>query len=545
MKKIYYNAKVYLEREKFAEGFAVENGRFIKVGANEEVLIMEEEGDETVDCAGKTIIPGFNDSHMHLLGMGEYLCKPALGEARSIDQMVEMCRKYIEEHPEETRGGLHACGWNQDLFEDEKRIPDRHDLDRISTEIPVYLERICGHVCSGNTKLIETMGLDENSPQFEGGDFLIGEDGYPNGIFTENACNPPKDYFPPDDEDTVIRYLETAVEHAVSFGITSVQSNDIGTIVMDWRRYFKILRDYYAGGRGKLRYRQQNCMLTLDDLEEYIETEYRHRDELYPEASLITLGPLKIYMDGSLGARTAILREPYRDAPEAKGTPWADRETIQKFCDRAAEAGMQVVVHAIGDGAIEEMIDAYANTYKDGDEPKNPLRHQLIHCQITDRKLLERIAENNILVSYQPCFLDYDMTVVERLCGKEISATSYAFRTMDELLPGYVSYGTDAPVEDCDPFANIYYAMTRKNAAGTDVFYPEECVDIYTAVDAYTINSAFAEFCEDSKGRIKEGYLADFAVLDTDIFSVPPEIIKTSRTLETVVGGKTVYRHDE
>ncbi|MDD6880456.1 MAG: amidohydrolase [Firmicutes bacterium] len=541
MKKIYYNAKVYLEREKFAEGFVVEADRFVKVGSNEEVLSLAAEGDEKIDCKGKTIIPGFNDSHLHLLGMGEYLCKPDLGAARSIDEMVEMCKKYIDDHPEETKGGLHACGWNQDLFVDEQRIPDRRDLDRISTEIPVFLERICGHICSGNTKLIELMGLDENSPQFDGGEFLVGEDGYPNGVFTENACNIAKNYFPPDDLETIIRYLDTATDRAVSFGITSVQSNDIGTIAMDWKRYFKIFRDYYASGRGKVRYRHQSCFLTLEDLEEYIETEYARKDELYPEGSLITLGPLKIFKDGSLGARTAILRGPYYDAPDAKGTSWADRETIQKFCDRATEAGMQVVVHAIGDGAIEEMIDAYSNTDTDGDSVKNPLRHQLIHCQITDRNLLERIAENKILVSYQPCFLDYDMKIADRLCGAELASTSYAFNTMDELIPGYVSYGTDAPVEDFDPFANIYYAVTRKNSDGTQVFYPQECVDIYTAIDAYTKNSAFAEFCENSKGRVREGYLADFAVLDTDIFMVAPEDIRNTRVTETVVGGKTVY----
>lgn len=542
MKKIYYNAKVYIEREKFAEAFAVENGRFSKVGSNEEVLMYGGENAERVDCRGKTVIPGFNDSHMHLMGLGEYLCKPDLGAAGSIDEMVEMCKRFMEEYPEDVKNGLHACGWNQDLFRDEQRMPDRHDLDRISTEVPVLLERICGHVCTGNTKLIETLGIDGNSPQFDGGEFLIGEDGYPNGIFTENACNIAKNVFPPDSPETVLKYFETAADRAVAFGLTSVQSNDVGTIVLDWKRYFEFFRKYYAEGKGKLRYRHQVCFVSLEEMEEFIETEYKAREELYPEGSLLTLGPLKIFKDGSLGARTAILRGIYKDDPDARGTAWADKETIQKFCDRATEAGMQVVVHAIGDGAIDEMIDAFANTFREADGVKNPLRHELIHCQITDRKLLEKIRDNNILVSYQPCFLDYDMMIVNRLCGDELASTSYSFKTMDEMLPGYVSYGTDSPVEDCDPFANIYYAVTRKNAAGTDVFYPEECVDIYTAVDAYTKNSAFAEFAENSKGRIKENYLADFAVLDKDIFTVEPEAIRSIKVLETVVNGNTVYK---
>lgn len=540
MKTIYYNAKVYVEREKFAEAVVTEDGIITRVGTDDEALSMVSSGDSVIDCYGKTIIPGLNDSHMHLLMVGELMMKPNINGVTSIDNLIQVCRDYIGKNPQAASHGVHSIGWNQDLFTDEKRIPTRFDLDRISTEIPILLERVCGHVASANTKVIEMLGLDGDSPQYEGGEFVIGKDGYPNGIFKENAVNIVKDKFTQPDEAAVEQYLTKSMDYAVSKGITTVQSNDIGTTVLEWRKYLEFFRKYYKDGKGKLRFHHQVCFTTVDELKEYINTEFKNREELYPEGSWLTLGPLKLFKDGSLGARTALMRGPYFDDPEAKGTSWAEKPLMEEFCQAAADAGMQIVTHVIGDAAIEEMIEHYEKTFN-GDV-KNPLRHSLVHCQITDRPLLERIANGKILVSYQPCFLDYDMTVVKDRCGKELASTSYAFNTMNRLSPMRVSYGTDSPVEDCNPFANIYYAVTRKNADGTMTFHPEECVDVYTAVDAYTVNSAFAEFKEDCKGRIKEGYLADMTILDKDIFTCPADEIKDINPVMTIVGGQCVYK---
>ena len=184
-------------------------------------------------------------------------------------------------------------------------------------------------------------------------------------------------------------------------------------------------------------------------------------------------------------------------------------------------------------------MKTYEKLIKNG---KNPLRHALIHCQITNKAMLENIAKNNVLVMYQPIFLDYDMHIVESRCGKELASTSYAFNTLDKL-GGKISYGTDCPVEGCNPFLNIYCAVTRKDLKGNPEggFYPEECVDIYTAVDAYTEGSAYAEFMENKKGRIKEGFYADMVILDKDIFTIDPIEIKDIKVLLTMVGGKVVY----
>ncbi len=195
MKIALYNAKVYVEREKFVEAVLVEDRKIKAIGTNEEILATTDI-DEKIDCEGKTVIPGLNDSHMHIFNFGERMCQVKIGDCESIDEMIDRCKKYVEENPDRVKHGLYAQGWNQDYFTDSDRIPTRFDLDKISTEIPVVLERICGHILTTNTKTIELLGIDAKSPQYSGGTFEIGKDGYPNGIFAENACNYAKNVIP-------------------------------------------------------------------------------------------------------------------------------------------------------------------------------------------------------------------------------------------------------------------------------------------------------------------------------------------------------------
>lgn len=540
MKTILYNGKMYIEREKFEEAILIENGIIRKVGTNEEILKFKDEQCKVIDCEGKTVLPGLNDSHMHLLMLGESMCQVSISDCTSINELIDRCVRFIDEEPDKVKNGLHAAGWNQDLFEDESRCPTRHDLDKISKDIPIALERVCGHILTTNTKAIEVLGLNGSSPQWEGGTFEIGEDGYPNGIFTENACNYVKAIFPDFTVKEREEMLMRAMEYAVAHGLTSVQSNDIGTSVLDMDTYFNMFHKFYDEGKGLLRYRHQVCFNSLSEFEKYID-EGEYAKGKYEEDSWLTLGPLKLFKDGSLGARTAMMKKEYCDEPGNKGIEWISNDAMEEYCNLALKANMQVVTHAIGDAAIEQTINCYEKAFVEG---KNALRHGLVHCQITDRNILERIAALQIPVMYQPIFLDYDMHALESRCGKELSATSYAFKTM-EKLGGYVSYGTDCPVESCNPFPNIYSAVTRKDSKGYPEggFYPEECVDVYEAIDAYTIGSSYAEFMEDKKGRLKEGYYADLIVLDKDIFTVDEMEIKNILPVLTMVDGKIVYEN--
>jgi hypothetical protein len=271
----------------------------------------------------------------------------------------------------------------------------------------------------------------------------------------------------------------------------------------------------------------------MKQLEEYIAEDWGRK------VGLMEYGPVKMFKDGSLGARSAMMRNDYADDPKAKGVDRIADSEQMAMIQYAEDRGVQVVTHCIGDGAIDvtqKMIAKAAGT-----ENKN--RHSIIHYQITDMDMVKFTKEHNILVAYQPVFLEYDIHIVESRCGHDLAMQSYCFKTAHDMGI-HASYGTDSPVEDCNPFLNLYCAVTRKDYNGFPEggWNPKECMDVETAIDAYTYESAYAEFKEGVKGRIKPGFYADLVVLDKDIFTCDPMEIKDILPVLTMVDGKIVYR---
>ncbi|MEY8395700.1 amidohydrolase [Lachnospiraceae bacterium 45-P1] len=532
------NGKIYVDRGVFAEAVYAENDIIRAVGKNQEILETAGEA-EIIDLQGKTVIPGLNDSHMHLLNVGMGFAQAKIIGVTSMTELIDRVRVFMKEHPEEAKNGILSKGWNQDLFTDEKRMPTRYDLDQITTEIPIVLKRVCGHVASVNSRVIELLGLDKTMVHVDGGTIETDESGRPNGIFTENAVALAEDLIPKYTLEDNKRLFLRAVDYALAHGVTSVQSNDVGNGQLPMEDVFRLLHEVYDAGLCKLRYRHQVCVHSVAEFKKYVENG-EFKTGVYENPQMLALGPVKLFKDGSLGGRTAAMRKGYLDDPENYGVEARSNEEMEVICQMADKAGIQVVTHVIGDKAIEDVLGNYEHVLRDG---KNPLRHALIHCQITDRPLLERIARNDVLVAYQPIFLDYDMHVVTSRCGEALSSTSYAFKTAKELGI-HVSYGTDSPVEDLNPFPNLYSAITRKDKNGSPEkgFYPEECVDVSDAIDAYTAGSAYNEFSEDFKGRIKPGYLADMVVLDRDIFTCNPMEIRDILPEMTIVGGAIVFQ---
>lgn len=546
MKKVFFNAKVYVEKGVYVQAVLAEDGIIRAVGTNEEVLGAADADGlpyEKVDCGGRTMLPGLNDSHMHLLMFGRSLYKVKTDDVKSIEELVQRCRTFIKEHPERVKNGMHSVGWNQDNFtEGEKRMLTRHDLDRISTEIPVIMERICGHMLTANTKAIEMLGFDREIPEIPGGEVRLEEDGFPSGIFTENACHVVNALIPGPTMEERQDAILAGMEYAVSHGLTSVQCNDVGYPECKGEGAFETYSQLYERGEALLRFRHQTLFDSPEEFEDYLTKGEGSRGG-YGEGSWLTLGPLKLYMDGSLGARTAMMKNGYVGDPDNHGVSCITPEEMDRYCSVAKKYGVQVVTHAIGDLAIEETIDAYEKAFVDGE---NKLRHSVIHCQITDQELIDRIAEKDILVQAQPIFMGSDMGVMQEIMEEPLISTSLNFGTM--LRRGvHLSYGTDCPVEDCNPFLNLHQAINRRHQNGQPEggFYPKECVDVETAIDAYTLESAYCEFQEDVKGRIKPGYYADLVVLDKDIFTCNPLEIKDILPVLTVVGGKTVYEREE
>lgn len=533
-----FNGKIYVEKGVFAEALWAEDGVIVGVGRNEDVP-AEYHAYEVIDCGGKTVIPGLNDSHLHLIQIGTRLAQAPIHLATSMDNLVEIVKEFAQKNPALTARGIKAAGWNQDLFTDEKRTPTRWDLDRISTEVPVVLSRVCGHVVSANSKALEILGMDKVPGHVDGGTIEVDENGVPNGIFTESANGLAHSTIPALTLDDAEQHFFVGANYALAHGITSVQSNDAGNSAYPREDVIRLLARIYREGRCPLRYRYQISYDSPEDLRTFVESGGYQRD-LGADPKQIAFGPIKLFKDGSLGGRTGTMRHEYLDDPGNYGVETTTDAEMDAFCQLADQYGLQVVTHVIGDKAIEDVVGNYERVLRDG---KNPLRHALVHCQITDRPLLERIAKSDIAVMYQPIFLDYDMHAVIPRCGEELSSTSYAFKTLNDL-GAHISYGTDSPVENCNPFPNIYSAVTRKDKNGWPEggFFPQECVDVETAIDAYTIGSAYNEFLEDCKGRLKPGYLADLVVLDTDIFTCDPMAIRDILPVMTMVNGKIAWQ---
>jgi predicted amidohydrolase YtcJ len=253
------------------------------------------------------------------------------------------------------------------------------------------------------------------------------------------------------------------------------------------------------------------------------------------------MGPVKLFMDGTLGGQTAWMKQPYRDKPETSGFPVLDQELLRELIKKAAAWGCQVIVHAIGDAAMEAVISAMEEVSSPG---SNPLRHGIVHCQVTSRPQLERMARNRLLALVQPIFLADDVYILESRVGPELAASSYAWGSLERLGVS-VSYGTDAPVSDLDPIQGISWAVTRQDPRRDFYppggFYPGERVDLAAAIDCYTAASAYSAWEESDRGRIAPGYWGDLCFIDRDLFSLPPEEIHRARVIRTMIAGDTVW----
>lgn len=530
MRTVLTNGKFYIENDNFKEAILIEDGIIKEIGSNEE--IKNYKVDDTIDLQGKTVVPGLNDSHLHLAGTGASMTSCNLTSARSIDDIIRLGREFLDDNKD--LKALEGRGWNQDSFETgEKRLINRHDLDEISTEIPIVFTRVCGHMATGNTKALQVLDVDE-STRISGGVIELDSEGNPNGIFSENATKLLDSVIPSKSDEDIEDEILVAADYAVSMGLTSVQSADAGG--KDFQRIFDIIHNIYKNEKTKLRYGHQFNFQEIEDFKLYIESEFKN--ENYDE-KFLSKGALKIFIDGSLGARTALLLDDYADAPGVKGVKVLSDAELTQLVKLASENHIRVITHAIGDGAVESLINVYEDAMENG---KNSLRHGIVHCQITSREQLERIAKLNIAVLFQPIFLDYDINIMEDRVGSQLAKTSYAFNTSYKLGTP-ISLGTDSPVEDLNPWHNIYCAVTRMglNEKPEGGYNPYEKMEVSDAIDAYTYGSAYNEFKEDFKGRIKPGFVADLVVLDRDIFTIDPVEIKDVNVLKTMIDGEFVY----
>jgi len=535
MKTLYKNAVIYTGTGSPAEAFAVEDGRFVFVGSNAQADYVD--ADETVDLKGSFVCAGFNDSHMHLLNFGQALYSAPLQEhTGSLEDMLNCMRGFLAEHPVSEDYWLQGRGWNHDYFSDVQRMPDRHDLDSVSEDVPIVAVRCCGHCLAVNSKALELCGITAETQAPDGG--AIGmEGGQPDGRFYDEAMELVYSHIPVPGKSQIKDMLRLASTALSSFGVTSSQTDDYCVFRnVPWQTVNEAYRELIEEGALTVRVYEQSNFTDIDSLRDFVEAGCvtGAGDDMFK------IGPLKMLGDGSLGARTAFLSRPYADDPSTCGFALFTQQQFDEMIGYANAHGMQVAVHSIGDASMDMILDAVERAL--AEHPRSDHRHGIVHCQITRQDQLERLARMNMHIYAQSIFLDYDNHIIEDRVGPELAATSYCWKTLMKMGVS-VSNGTDCPVELPDALAGMQCAVTRTTLRdNVGPYLQDEAFTVKEALDSYTVRGAEASFEENVKGKIAPGFLADFTVLGQDPFAADPSAIKDIPVLATYLGGRQVYR---
>ena len=529
MRTIYHNASVYTGRLPLQQALIVEDGRFVFAGSNEDALLQR--ADETVDLNGAFVCPGLIDSHMHMLNYGSALIDaPLHRHTRSLADLID-CLK----HTPPGRGGwILGRGWNQDYFEDAGRMPNRWDLDQVSTVHPVCVTRACGHALAVNSLALKQLGITADMPQVDGGQMVL-ENGHPNGAFLDNTTSLVTSGIPAPSRQDVKQMLVSAARALNRYGITSCHSDDYSVFqALPWQVVNQAYRELEASGELTVRVYEQSNFSTPDALRGFVEA----GNLTGTGSDLFRIGPLKMLGDGALGAHTAFLSRPYADDPSTRGLSVFTPETFDRMIGYAHEHGMQVAVHCIGDACLDLVLNSIEKAL--AAHPRAGHRHGIVHAQITRPDQLERIVQNRLHVYAQSIFLDYDIHIVQQRVGRELAATSYSWKTL--LNRGTtVSNGSDCPVEMPRALAGMQCAVTRCDLAGNGPYLAQEAFTVQEALDSFTRAGAYASFEENKKGQIQPGMLADFVVLGQNPFYVDPFAIKDIPVLSTYLGGRKVF----
>lgn len=527
---LYQNGRfhVFPHETREREALAVYHGRVLYVGDREDARNAFPAGTEVevVDLGGKVAIPGFIDSHMHLMSFGVGLRQLSLNDVKSIGELKRLVAEKAQvSGPDEWILGR---GWDQDFFA-EKRFPTRKDLDEVCGGRPVYLVRACGHLAVASSRALELAGVTRETSDPPGG--LIDRDPYgdPTGVLRESAQEIVRSKIPEPGREALLQSTKEAIRYLLERGITSVHSNDGYAGV---KGIMEMYRDALAAGFPMRVYWD----LPYDLLDELAEGPLRTGDG----DDYFRIGAVKIFADGSLGGRTAALEEPYSDQPDTSGILVVPEKELKEMVYRAHALGMQVAVHAIGDRAVRVALEAigYAQNRITRERP----RHRIVHAQILSPGLVSEMKRNGVVADVQPKFLTTDMRWAQDRVGPRRMRSSYAWRTM--LKAGvHMAGGSDCPVEPADPLWGIYAAVTRKDMDGEPKtsYYPNERITVEEALRMFTMGGAYGEFAEHKKGTLEPGKLADFVVLSDNIFRVPHEYIKDIKVEMTVLGGKVVH----
>ncbi len=479
---------------------------------------------DPIDLRGRAVVPGLIDSHLHLLWYGFFLQQVDLNGTASIGEI----KTRVADGVSRSKPGawVQGGGWQQDTLA-ERRMPTRHDLDEVAPDNPVVLHRVCYHAVAVNSLALRLAGITADTADPPGG--VIDRDpqtGEPTGILREHATGLVAASIPEPSQADVLEALRLASRRASAAGLTSVHTNDgPGDTILA----YLTLRE-----TGELTVRAYFDTTMEPDNEAALTLPPRLGD------NWVRVGAVKMFTDGSLGARTAALRAPYSDAPSTSGLPVFAPEQISMMVRKAHARHRQVAIHAIGDRALDIALDAIEGAL--ATQPRADHRHRIVHAQIVAPDIIERMARLGVVVDIQPKFVTGELVWAPDRIGPGRLPWAYCWRRM--LAAGVrCAAGSDCPVEPLEPLYGIYAAVTRSDMEGAPAegWIPEERLDPVTALRLFTLDAAYGAFEETIKSGLEPGKLADFAVLDRGRRPRRAARDQGPQVQMTVVGGRIVH----
>ena len=530
MSQIYVNGNVFTGTGAMRQAFIVDNGKFVQVGSTEDILAQKTKNDQVIDLQGKFVCAGFIDSHMHLVSFGNVMgCCNLMEHTASVADIQQALRDFIADEKIPAGGWVRGRGWNQDYFVDNHDLPTRAQLDAVSTEHPICITRCCGHSLVVNSKAIEMLGIQAGEA-IDGGAYDL-----ESGLFLDSAMSLVYTRLPQPDRAEIKRMILRACKGLNALGVTSSHTDDLCTFEnTPWQEVIAAYHELEAENKLTVRVYEQSQLTTPEQLKEFLAAGYKTG----VGTEMFKIGPLKLLGDGSLGARTAFMSKEYADMPGEKGLAIFTQEQFDEIISLAHENGMQIAIHAIGDGILDRILRSYEKAFAAC--PRDDHRSGIVHVQLTRADQLKKMQKLDLHAYIQSIFLDYDINIVEARAGKELASTSYAFHSLKQMGL-HVSNGTDCPVEMPRALHGIQCAVTRRTLSGKGPYRPEEAMSVKEALLSYTAEGAHAAFEENIKGMIQPGMLADFVVLSDSPFCVKEEKISDISVEKTFLNGACVY----
>jgi len=521
---ILHSGNIYTQNPKypFCQAVAFAGGRIVWMGSNDDLYKLPPEKFEIIDLHGKTVLPSFCDAHVHFVFWALSLTRLDLDGCKSYNEVLNRIKKASKSLKKNE--WLIGKGWRRDQWTRDV-WPHKRDLDMIVPNNPVALLSKDEHLTWTNTAGLKKTKISTNTPNPSGGEISRDEHGELTGILKETASHQFFDNVPKPVGSKAFMAVQQAQELAHSLGITSVGC-------FDGISGFSTLQQYHQKHGLKLRVSQ------------YIPS--KHSDELISTGirsgfgdRFLKIQGVKFFADGALGSQTALMFNPYRGSKDKLGIAQNDADELAYGVEKCVRGGLNVAIHAIGDKANRNALDAIINA---SGRKKTGFRHRIEHCQLLRKSDIPLFGKHNIICSVQPSHLISDIDLVKKYWGQR-GRHAYAFNTMQDK-GAVLSFGSDGPIEKPNPIYDIYCAVERKRPADNTRFYPVEKISVDDAVRAHTWGGAYAAGTENEYGSITIGNYADIVILDQDIYKIAPEKILDTKIVATLLEGEIVYGKD-